>query len=120
MLPVINHVIGDDQDYDFQILDAAGNPENVTGWSFHFTVKSAPADADADAVFQLTSTAAQIVVDVAATGLGRLLVRAAHTKQQAPGRYFADLQATTSGGQIKTLYRGVFNLIPEITATPGA
>lgn len=117
MLPILTHTIGDDRDYDFAVLDSAGDPEDVTGWAFWFTVKTSAADADADALFQLTSADAQIVVDVAAAGAGRILVRAAHTKGQPAGKYAFDFQCRkgASGAPIETLQTGTFKLTAEIT-----
>lgn len=117
MLPTILHTLGDDRDYDFTVVDRAGVAENVAGWYFWFTVKASAADADAAALFQLTSEAGGIVIDVAASGLGRVLVRAAHTKGEATGKYRFDLQCRkgTSGAKIETLATGIFHLTEEIT-----
>lgn len=117
MLPTIPHTLGDDRDYDFTVVDRAGVAENVAGWSFWFTVKASAADADADALFQLNSDDGGIVIDVAAAGLGRVLVRAAHTKGQAAGKYRFDLQCRkgAAGAKIETLASGIFQLTDEIT-----
>lgn len=117
MLPVIQHTIGDDRDYDFAIVDSEGDAENITGWAFWFTVKSSATDIDADAVFQLASADAQIVIDSAADGLGRILVRSANTKAQARGKYQYDFQCRRgpAGSKIETLDRGIFLLTDEIT-----
>jgi hypothetical protein len=117
MLPVITHTIGDDRDYDFAIFDSSGAAENITGWVFWFTVKSAAADADAAALFQLKSEDAGILVDVVVSGLGRILVRAVHTKGKAAGKYQFDFQCRkgAAGTKIETLTRGTFLLTEEIT-----
>ncbi len=113
----LTHTLGDDRDYDFAIVDRAGVAENVTGWAFWFTVKTAASDADDAALFQLTSAAGGIVVDVAASGIGRVLVRAAHTKGQPAGKYRFDFQCRkgASGSKIETLDSGTFTLTEEIT-----
>ncbi len=117
MLPVLQHTLGDDRDYDFTVVDRAGVAEDITGWAFWFTVKASAADADAAALFQLTSAAGGIVLDVPAAGLARLLVRAAHTKGKPAGKYAFDLQCRRgpAGSRIETLERGTFLLTDEIT-----
>jgi hypothetical protein len=117
MLPVITHTIGDDRDYDFAIVDSTGAAENVAGWAFWFTVKSAASDADADALFQLKSEDGGIVVDVIASGVGRILVRAVNTKGKPAGKYQFDFQTRKggAGSKIETLARGTFQLTDEIT-----
>ena len=117
MLPTLPHTLGDDRDYDFTVVDRAGVAEDITGWAFWFTVKASAADLDAAALFQLTSAAGGIVIDVAAAGLARVLVRAAHTKGQAAGKYRFDLQCRKgpAGSKIETLASGIFQLTDEIT-----
>lgn len=117
MLPVITHIIGDDRDYDFAVVDSDGAADDVTGWAFWFTVKESASDADADALFQVTSDDGGIVVDVLGSGIGRILVRSAHTKGKAAGKYQFDFQCRkgAAGGKIETLTRGIFALTDEIT-----
>lgn len=117
MQPILDLTLGDDRELDFAVVDRGGAPEDITGWVFWFTVKSSPADADAAALFQLTSAAAQIVIDIAGEGVGRVLVRAAHTKGKTPGKYRWDLQCRKGGpgAQIETLASGILKLTEEIT-----
>jgi hypothetical protein len=117
MLPLIPHTLGDDRDYDFTVVDRAGVAEDITGWAFWFTVKASAADLDAAALFQLTSEDGGIVIDVAASGIGRVLIRAAHTKGEAAGKYRFDLQCRkgAAGAKIETLATGIFHLTEEIT-----
>ena len=117
MQPIIRHVQGDDCDYDFAVVDENGDAENIAGWAFWFTVKSAVSQLDAAALFQLTSDAGEIVIDEAAAGLGRIIVRAANTKGKTPGSYQFDFQCRkgVAGTKIQTLNSGFFNLTAEIT-----
>lgn len=117
MQSILNLTRGDDRDFDFTVVDRTGAAEDITGWMFWFTVKTSPADPDAAALFQLTSAAEQIVVDVAGEGIGRILVRAAHTKSSSPGNYVFDLQCRKGppGSPVQTLSRGVLKLSDEVT-----
>lgn len=117
LLDITDYVQGDDRDYDFTVVDIHGVAEDITGWAFWFTVKLDLADADAAALFQLTTAAGGIVIDVAAAGLGRVCIRATHTKTAVPTVYLAELQCRkgSSGAKIETLATGTFTITPEIT-----
>jgi hypothetical protein len=115
MLPTINHTQGDDRDYDFTVIDRDGAAENITGWAFWFAVFASEGDDDSAHLILLTSAAGDIVIDIAAQGLGRILVRKAHTKGKAPGRYRFEFQCRKgpSGSHIETLRKGFFILEAE-------
>lgn len=117
MQSILTLTLGDDRDFDFSVVDRHGVAEDITGWAFWFTVKSSPADADSAALFQLTSEAEEIVIDVAGEGIGRILVRAAHTKGKTPGKYRFDLQCRKGppGSPVQTLSSGTLKLTDEIT-----
>ncbi len=117
MKPTLTHTIGDDTDYDFQVIASDGTPEDVTGWAFWFTVKSAATDSDAEAVLQLTSAAGRILLDAPASGLCRIRIHSSDTKALLPGRFLFDLQCRKGapGASVETLRTGHFHLTDEIT-----
>ncbi len=112
MARTIEHIAGDDRDYDFAVLDADDVAENVTGWTFVFIVKRDLDDDDEDALFELTSAAGGIVVDVLAEGIGRILVRRAHTIDANLGAYQFGFKVTKVDGKGETLEVGRFLINP--------
>lgn len=86
------------------------------GWqNFWFTVKNSVADADADAVLQLTAAAGRIVPHGACSV--RIVGVPADTKTVPVGKYVFDIQGKTPGGQIVTLETGTVYIDPEVTVS---
>jgi hypothetical protein len=63
---------GDTPIWDLVVTDTAGAPFNLAGYTTRMTAKYSLDDADADAVFQLSSTAGEIVYTDAAGGLATI------------------------------------------------
>jgi hypothetical protein len=117
VLQRIEHPQDADRDYDFAVTDAQGNGENVTGWTFAFTVWNDVAEIPAK-LFELTSAAGGIAVDVLNPGVGRILVRASALAAFDAGRYRAKLTCVRSpGASPDVLADSVFILLPKSPTT---
>jgi hypothetical protein len=116
MLPRIEHPLGADRDYDFAVFDAQNQPENVTGWTFSFTVWNELSESPVQ-LFQLTSGAGGIVVDVVSTGVGRIHIRATDVQGKAPGRYRGILECVKSDATPERLDDIIFILLPTKPST---
>jgi hypothetical protein len=106
---------GRSQQFDLTITKD-GAPLNVTGWRFWLTVKARPADADADAIFQVTDE------DFSRTnptvGLVSCLVRPAKTaalKLNSDRAYFFDVQGTDGGEGVYSVAGGQLTIHPTVT-----
>lgn len=116
MLPSIEHPQGADRDYDFTVLDQQGEPENITGWTFAFTLWNDLAEAPVKAL-ELTSPAGGISVEVAESGIGRIRILASAVADLAPGRYRGQLSCEKGGGQPDILATCRFILVPDRPST---
>jgi hypothetical protein len=92
--------------------DVAGNPPiDITGWSFLLTVDPSPDPADAlSNLFQLVGT----IVD-APNGKVRFGPLSAPQADQEPGTYYYDVQATNTVPEIRTVLRGEWPVVQDIT-----
>lgn len=102
---------GDTEPMVFTIKDGDGNVIDVSGWSFLFTVDPAPdPTTTANNLFQLTGsfvtdgTDGQVQFEPSAVEM-----------DQTPDTYFYDLQRTDGAGKIRTLMKGSFIVLPDIT-----
>jgi len=90
---------------------------NITGYKFWLTLKNNFEDADADAVYQLSTDAGDNVNDDPENGLVYLTINTVIT----PGKYFWDIQTKSPEGVITTIappvadYKNRVTVIPEIT-----
>lgn len=101
---------GDTFAIQIQIQDSAGAAINITGFSFLLTVD--PSDEPADAlanIYQLTG-----VIDDAPNGLVSFAPSAPNALA-APGDYFHDIQQTDAGGLLRTIAKGAWQIIQDIT-----
>lgn len=98
------------------VVDGRRTP--IDGWKFWMTVKRNQADADADAIFQLSTDAGSIVPYDAYSAC--VVGRPAHTKSKDIARYFGDFQGQSPAGQIGTLESFLFYIDPEITIAPSS
>lgn len=89
-----------------------GAVEDITGWTFFLTIKTAITDGldDAGAVVQVNVTAHTD----AANGLSLVEVSAA-TLNTLSGEYFYDLQYKDDAGKIVTLMYGKMNFDRDVT-----
>ncbi len=115
MLKTLQLVIGDDAQFDIPVVDGDGAAVDITGWLFWLTVKMTAADADEDALLQVSSEDDTIAIVDAAGGVARATIAAALTAEKTAATYLFDIQAKKLDGAIQTLERGYFKLIPQIT-----
>lgn len=100
---------GDNPELEFTFTDAdTGDPLDFTGDAVVLTVNPTKDGSAAD-LFQLSPTNT-----LDATGVVRFRPTPAQM-QQAPRLYFYDVQWTTSGGAVRTLVRGGFEITPDVT-----
>lgn len=98
----------------FTLTDAAGDPVDVTGWTFLFTVDENPdppeeTDPSSTEVFQRAG-----VVQDGPGGIVRVGPFDA-ADVGTLGDFFYDLQAVDTSGNIRTIARGQFSLEQDIT-----
>lgn len=100
-------VQGDDWEMPLSFTDDAGDPMDLTGYSFLAQARTRAA---------ASSTAFAFTVDTtdAATGVIVLSVANATTDDVGPGRYEWDLQWTDPDSKVRTLMRGVITVIAEV------
>ncbi len=87
--------------------DNAGIAINITGTTFEFFAKTSANDADADAVFTLTSADDEIVITSASGGLAQIQNTVAKSGLLTAGRVYRwSLRATFATGEIRTIRSG--------------
>lgn len=105
---------GDDQIVRFTVTTSTGAAQDVTGWSFKFTVKSSLDDAIGSALFQKTTGGGGIALTTPSSGIVDVTISASDTAAMG-GRYFYDLQGTDTGGLIKTVRLALFLVRKDVT-----
>ncbi len=109
---------GDTYAVPLVVRDEYGNVLNLTGASLKLTAKKALSDADATAVFQLTTLpSGGIVITDAAIGLVTPTFQPANTSGLSAGTWVLrwDLQVTKADGSIFTAYYGPLTVVPDVT-----
>lgn len=107
---------GDTEVFDAAITVAAA-AVNITGCSLTFTAKRSLQDADADAVFQLT-TPSEIVITDGPNGLCQILVASADTSALlVPTLCYCDLQLVDTFGNVSTTATGALMIKIDVTRT---
>ena len=108
----LNLIQGDDQSIPIEVInEETGQPEDITGWKFYFTVKNSWRDPDDEAV---------IAIDVddhidPTQGKTAIPITAAEATVQ-PKVYQYDIQAKDNLGNIITIVANeIVSIIPEIT-----
>ena len=106
----IDRVRGDTYPFIFTVNDSAGSPIDITGYSFLLTVdpEESPTDATNN-LFQLTGS---IVSGPAGTVEFSLTALQA---DQEPAGYYYDLQMTDTATDIRTIAKGAWNVVQDIT-----
>lgn len=107
---------GDDQTVRFVITKNDGSVQDVTGWTFKFTVKYSLDDNIAAAKFQKTTGGGGIVLTTPASGIVDVTIAAVDTNALA-GPYVYDMQGTDTIGQIKTVRLALFTVRKDVTTT---
>ncbi|HEU4895120.1 MAG TPA: hypothetical protein VFT85_04725 [Acidimicrobiia bacterium] len=101
---------GDTVPWTFTVLNSAGNPVDITGYTFLLTVD--PSDEPGDALnnlFQLSGTLTDPT-----NGVVQFAMSAVQA-DQVPGIYYWDLQMTDTAGFIRTIAKGEFEFTQDIT-----
>lgn len=101
---------GDTAADEFTIQDEAGQPVNITSCSFILSVNTLknPPDGTTE-LFRVTGTildAPNGVVEFTPSSL---------QANQSPGKYFYDVQMTDAGGRIRTIDKGLYKFLQDIT-----
>lgn len=92
-----------------------------TGFTWTFCVKEAEDDADADALWFLTSTAGEITTADATTGVYDIEPSAAESAALEPNKtYFAELVGRDADGRPLTIQTGHLVTGRRITVTPAS
>lgn len=99
------------------LTDKAGEPvTSLDGYTFRFTAKLDPADADEDALVRKSSLSGGGIEKVATQARWKLTP--AESAELPAGRHiYFDVQATDAAGDVKTLRKAYLFLEPEITKT---
>lgn len=107
---------GDDQTVRFTITTSAGAVQNVTGWSFSFTVKASLDDVIGSALFQKT-VGSGITLTTPASGIVDVALSSSDTSGLA-GNYYYDLEGIDGSGLRHTVRLARFSVRKDVT-TPG-
>ena len=101
---------GDTFAIQIAIENSAGGPIDISGFSFLLTVdpSSEPADALGN-IYQLTG-----VIDDAPNGLVSFAPDPTEA-MSAPGDYFYDIQQTDAGSLVRTIAKGDWQILQDIT-----
>jgi hypothetical protein len=101
---------GDTYPFSFAVELEADDPINIAGRSYLLTVDPA-ADPinDTNNLFQLTGT-----ITDAANGIVQFGMTALQA-DQTPATYYYDLQQTDGAGKIRTICKGEFKFVQDIT-----
>jgi len=101
--------VGTSPTWAFTVTDpeTADAAVDISGASFSFYVKESPSDADADAIYSLTSADSEIVITGATDGEAEIYNPAAKTALLELGRFYSwSLRITFSGGETRTVRIG--------------
>lgn len=89
------------------IPDQAAQAVDLTGSNFVFIVKTLESDADADALFTLSTAGGEIVITSATLGTIQIDATAAKSSLLTAGQsYFWQLRMTLSSGEIRIVRKG--------------
>lgn len=101
---------GDTFPFVLEITDGSNNPIDITGYAFLLTVDPSETPSDAlNNLFQLTGSTIDATngkVQFALTGV---------QADQTPGVYYYDLQQTDPSSSIRTIAKGTWTFIQDIT-----
>lgn len=96
--------------WEFTVTNSAGTALDITGASFLLTVNTEPDPEDTtNQVFQLTGTI------INATGGVVRFVATGTQMDIGPDTFFYDIQMTDSGGAVRTIAKGEFQVLAQIT-----
>lgn len=111
----LDMVRGDTRLYECLLLDSDAEPYDLTGCDLTFTAKSSIADADDDAVFQLT-LGAGITAPEPTTGLFTIEVSPADTVNLANATTLVcDIQLKAADDRVYTIAKGLMTIVEDVT-----
>lgn len=101
---------GDDKTYSFTFKSSDGSAIDITDWTIFFTVKEHETDSDDDAKIAKEVTSHTSPTD----GLSSLSITDSDT-DLTPKKYYYDFQVKKDDGIIRTLVKGEFRVLTDIT-----
>lgn len=101
---------GDTTLFTLTITDGSGTAINITGYTITLTVD--PSDEPSDATGNLFSLVA--TVTDGPNGVATFELSAAQA-DQVPGEYFYDIQMLDTSGRIRTITKGSWDVVQDIT-----
>lgn len=108
---------GDDKTWQFTVtLDNVA--VDITGANFRFMAKTRVSDADVDAVIEATTANAKCAITDAANGVMEVRLDPSDTTGILETvRLYYDLQMTESGGEVRTVTRGLLTVNADVSIT---
>lgn len=104
---------GDDHALRLQIADEAGQPVDITGWSFRSSMKLSTEEPDSAAVVSVTVP--PVSGPDATQGIAYISLPSAQTKNlKAPAVYVFDVQREYNG-KVSTVFAGRVKIKPDVT-----
>ena len=101
---------GDDKTFSFTFKYSDGTAVDITGWTIFFTAKENESDSDDDA-----KIAKEVTSHTSPTGgLSQLSITDSDT-DITPKKYYYDFQVKKDDGIIKTIVKGEFRVLTDIT-----
>lgn len=109
-MTTITRYRGDTASDIINVTDANGDAIDVTGYTFYLTVNTErnPTD-DSNQLFQITGTIVGSPINTV------FFTPSSVQADQTPGRYYYDIQMEDSSGRIKTLQKGTYKFLQDIT-----
>jgi len=104
----LDHCLGEDFNFPFELEDANGDPYVITGTVFFWIAQN---KADADALVTKSSPASGVTIDYAAGGLGQVDVARADVSALTAGDYYWALWEENASSKRIPLAEGEYRLI---------
>lgn len=104
----IRLVKNDDWNYNITVVDASGNPFDFTGWTGKAEMRKTETSANVILTFQTPTTM------VLTAGNINLNAPKANTGMNS-GAYVYDIEFVDDAGESRTLIKGVFTVVEDIT-----
>lgn len=106
---------GDSATFLVEVVDADGDPMDLTSWTLRFTAKANETDSDAAAF--IVRTTGDGIATTGTTGEARISLVPGNTLAFPPQRLLWDLQATDGSGTVRTLADGTLFIRHDISNT---
>lgn len=107
---------GNTKVYRFYFADANNTPIDITGWIILFTAKAFEADADVDAIIQVSTTAGDDPTDDPVNGLMYVTISSTDSNV-TPQTLYYDFKRVIPGSppDVKTLDKDTFSILKTVT-----